>query len=142
MGFPAYDRSAGRIVADAFGVRHATLRALIAELEHGPRLRRADDLAQKLGLRNRFQLAHLLMRHDLPTLVDLRAILRVVIWVQRWETHGLSLVGQALSEGRDPAAYSKTVRRVAGRPWSEIRMRGTDTVARALAARFRGGSQT
>jgi hypothetical protein len=142
MGIPAEDRSVVTIVADAFAARDATFRGLIAELNGGPVSQRADALARKLGLKDRFQLAYRLRRAGLPSFVDLRAILRVVTWVHRWETEGLSLARQALSEGRDPAAYSKTVRHVTGHSWSDIRQRGAHAVAGVLATRFRGGSAT
>jgi hypothetical protein len=99
-------------------------------------------MARRLGLRSRFQLAHRLSRVGVPTLLDLRGILCVVTWVHRWEREGLPLARQALNAGRDPAAWSKTVRRVTGDSWSEIRLRGAAAVAAGLAPRFRGGSQT
>jgi hypothetical protein len=142
MGFPAGDLSVAELVGEAFGVRDATIRALLAELEAERSRQRADALAQKLGLRNRFQLAHLLSRDDLPSLTGLRAILRVVTCVHRWETLGSPLARQALTETRDPAAWSKAVRRTTGRCWREIRNRGARAVATDLAARFRGGSST
>ncbi len=142
MGLSAQRLSAGRIVADAFQVRDAVLRDLIAELEnHAPR-QRADALAKRLGLQSRFQMAHRLSRARLPTLVGLRAILRVVAWVERWETEGIPLARQALTAGQDPAAWSKTVRHVTGRSWSEIRLKGAQDIASELATRFRGGSGT
>ena len=78
------------MLADALGVRKGWVRTLIAELEKGHLPQRADALACKLGFRNRHHLAHRLSRSGLPALVHLRAMVKVVIWVHRWETEGLA----------------------------------------------------
>lgn len=129
-------------VINAFDVRDPIIRALIAELGSERHRQRAEVLAKRLGLRNRFHLAHLLSKRKLPSLVSLRAVLRVVTLVHQWETQRASLARQALRNGQDPAAWCKTVRRVTGHRWREIRETGANAVAAELARRFRGGSLT
>ena len=142
MGSPAEVASPGALVAEAFHVRDGPIRALIAELEAEHSRQVADALAQKLGLRNRFDLARLLSADHVPSVTILRGILHVVTWTYRWETQRLSLAQQALSAGRDPAAWSKTVHHLTGSCWREIRERGARRVANELAARFGDGSAT
>ena len=64
MGLPAEDISATKCVIEAFGIRHATIQALITELDADRSRRVADVLAVRVGLRNRYQLAHLLAVED------------------------------------------------------------------------------
>lgn len=142
MGSGAEAPVAADLVADAFGVRRGALHVILAELEVESSRQHSDVLARRLGLRNRFQLARLLTGHDLPSLTSLRMILWAVTRVHRWETQGLPLSRQALLQGRDPAAWSKSFRRITGHHWREIRDWGAQGLAIELARRFSGGSRT
>ena len=113
--------SAGGIVAEAFTARDSVFDALVAALDDGSTSPRADDLARRLGLRNRFQLAYRLNKLGLPTVLDLKGIVRVVRWVHRWQAEGVSLAEQALSVAKDPTGFYKTVRRVTGCAWLDVR---------------------
>jgi len=132
---------AARLLADTFDVRDPTILALLWELGAGARTS-AARLAATVGLRSRFALSRLLTRNQLPTLTDLRGCLRVLRWLRTWETERVPLSHQALSNGEDPAAWYRTVKRVTGRDWAEIRRIGTKAAAAELRERFVRGSAT
>lgn len=143
MDLPTERPSVAKLLADAFDVRDPVVAALISELEiDSAEARRASLLARKLGLRNRFDLAHRLSRSKVPCLSELRASLRVLKWVRAWEAEGAPLSRQALREGQDPAVWYRTVKHVTGRCWSDIRRRGTYTIVADLRQRHFGGSKT
>ncbi len=133
--------SVPRLVTDAFDVRDPTVVALLWELGAGIRTS-ADHLAAAVGLSNRFALSRLLSRYRLPSLTDLRGCLRVLQWLRTWETDRVPLSHQALKNGEDPAAWYRTVKRVTGQDWSELKGSSTTLVAAALRERFVRGSET
>jgi hypothetical protein len=92
----------------------------------------AREVAHRVGLRNRFQLARLLEREGLPCLEDVAGWIRVLLWVQQWEKSGLALSHSALGATRDPSTCYRTVERVTGFRWSRVRTLGSDWVLLAF----------
>jgi hypothetical protein len=94
----------------------------------------AHLFAAAVGLRNRFQLARTLQREGLPSLEVLGAWIRVLDWVLDWETSGQAVSDTALRALRDPAQCYRTVLRVTGLSWTEVRLRGSTWVLLELSA--------
>lgn len=99
--------------------------ALAAIVEHRGFIGSGDSLARRLGISNRHVLNRLLRADGLPPCTKLAAWIRVLCWVAEFENSGASLSRQALAAGRDPAVYSRTVRRVTGWDWRAVRLRGS-----------------
>src|SRR5260370_147499 len=94
----------------------------------------AHDVASRLGLRNRFELARLLKAEGLPPLHDLAAWASVVDWVQQAEGGGRSLCQLAFRARKDPATCYRTVKRVTGLLWHRLKAKGiTEACHRFLA---------
>src|SRR2546425_11762938 len=85
----------------------------------------AQLVAQKLGFRNRFQLARLLKREGLPPLHRLAAWTTILSWVRTAEREGACLFRLAFRWHRHPAACYRLVKEVTGLPWTEARRRGS-----------------
>jgi hypothetical protein len=116
---------------------HAVIRHLVISQGYpGP----AHEIAIAVGLRNRFQLSRLLDREGLPSLENLAAWIRVMIWALEWETSKTSLSQTALGAIRDPAASYRTVERVTGFSWNRVRSLGSSWVLLALVERCRRSS--
>lgn len=99
----------------------AVLDALVAcDGEFG----RARFFAVRLGFRDRHQLARVLAREGLPPLEELAAWIRVIRWVLSWEQDRTALSELALGGGADPAVCYRTVRRLTGANWRDVRARG------------------
>lgn len=143
MGLPAESGSGNNSLARMFGVSEPTLLALFAELDSSRAgAMRADLVALRLGLSSRFTLARLLKRYNLPCLTELKACFRVLRWIRRWEAETVPLARQALHDGQDPAIWYRTVRRVTGRSWSEVRQRGRPAVLEEWRQRYGRGSES
>jgi len=82
--------------------------------------------ARSVGLRNRDQLRRVLDADGLPCLEDLAGWIRVLGWLVDLETTGVSLSRGALCSGQDPKTRYRTVKRLTGRAWGEVRLLGTD----------------
>lgn len=95
------------------------------------------QVASALGLRNRHQLARLLVRENLPSQETLAGWIRIAFWVVAWEAHGTALAQTCLRDGDDPAVRFRTVRRLTGCTWSELRTRGSLWVALELRGQCR-----
>lgn len=94
-----------------------------------------DLFARQLGLTSRHQLARLLHREGLPPFQELLGWSRLLTWLERWETTGMSLCRCAIEMGVDPAACYRLVRRLTGLPWTEVRRRGTVWIVLVLSER-------
>jgi hypothetical protein len=94
-----------------------------------------DQLAQCVGLQNRHLLNRVLRSDGLPPCNKLAAWIRVLFWAMEFEDTGASLTRQALATGRDPAVFCRTVRRVTGCDWKEVRHRGSVWILLELVAR-------
>jgi len=95
----------------------------------------AHDVASRLGLRNRFELARLLKAEGLLPLHDLAAWASVLDWVQHAEGTGCSLCQLAFRARKDPATCYRTVKRVTGLHWHELKVRGITEVLHRFLAR-------
>jgi hypothetical protein len=87
--------------------------------------RDAAEVAARLGLANRYALARLLHNEGLPSYRRIAGWIRVLALVMAWEESHRSLSRSALDRADDPAAYSRTVRRITGLTWTEVRNRGS-----------------
>jgi len=99
----------------------------------GGALGTAQELAPHLGMRSRFQLARFLRQEGLPPLHDLAGWACVLDWLERAEKSGYSLCQLAFRSKKDPAACYRTVKRITGRSWGELKRRGS----RRLVVDFR-----
>lgn len=85
----------------------------------------ADSFARSVGLRNRDQLRRILIADGLPCLEDLAAWIRVLGWTIDSEASGVALSRAALRIGKDPRSCYRTVKRLTGRNWGEVRSFGS-----------------
>jgi hypothetical protein len=89
---------------------------------------RAHLFARTMGFRNRDQLRRVLAADGLPCLEDLASWIRLLGWVVDAETLGVALSRGALHSGKDPRSWYRTVQRLTGRPWGEVRALGSGWV--------------
>ena len=101
------------------------VRALIAARGSVPN---ANRFAEALGLRNRDQLRRILIADGLPCLQDLAGWVRLLGWALDAEKLGVGLSRSALEDGKDPRSGYRTVRRLTGKSWTEVRALGSDAV--------------
>ncbi len=106
-----------------------------AIVHSGSRFVNSTTLARRVGLRDRHQLDRLLHNEGLPTYKELAGWIRVLMWVVEWEQSGMALSTSALNAGLSPEAYGRTVVRVTGSSWTEVRSRGSTWVLLELARR-------
>jgi hypothetical protein len=107
---------------------HLSLRAqaiVDALLLTGGSIGTAQELAPLIGERNRFGLARLLRREGLPPLHDLAGWTRVLSWLETSERSGCSLCQLAFRSKKDPAACYRTVKRITGLGWCDVKRRGS-----------------
>jgi len=98
----------------------------------------AEEVASHLGLHSRFDLGRLLKREGLPPLHRLAAWASVLTWLERAEVNGCSLCRLAFHARKDPATCYRTVKRITGLPWLEVRRLGSAWVAQRFIAQCRG----
>ncbi len=99
----------------------------------------AGEVAPHLGLHNRFELGRLLKHEGLPALHYLAAWASVLTWLDGAESTGCSLCQLAFRARKDPATCYRTVKRITGLPWLEIRRRGSAWVVQRFIAQCRLG---
>jgi hypothetical protein len=87
-----------------------------------------EVVAQRLGLRNRFELARLLHRDGLPSLRRLADWVTLLAWVKRAERQSTSLCRIAFTTGRHPSACYRVVRELTGLRWTEVMAKGSKWV--------------
>jgi hypothetical protein len=97
----------------------------------------SNAFARSVGFRNRDQLRRILASDGLPCLEDLAGWIRVLGWLVEMETSGVSLSRGALCSGQDPKSRYRTVKRLTGRTWGEVRLLGTDCLLLEFAAVIR-----
>lgn len=85
----------------------------------------ANSFARSNGFRNRDHLRRTLSTDGLPCLEDLAGWIRLLGWVIDAETSGLALSREALRAGKNPCSYYRTVKRLTGRAWGEVRVLGS-----------------
>ena len=95
----------------------------------------SQQVAQLLGLRNRFELARLLKHEGLPPLQDLAGWAALLGWVDCAERTGSSMCQLAFLAHKDPAACYRLVKRLTGLHWREIRFQGSAWVLQGFVAR-------
>ncbi len=95
-----------------------------AVLISGGSIGTASEVAPRLGLQNRFELRRLLQREGLPGLHVLAEWASVLAWLERAESTGCSLCHLAFRAHKDPATCYRTVKRITGLHWLEVRQRG------------------
>lgn len=100
-------------------------------------------LARRVGLKNRHTLDRVLQNEGLQTYKQLSGWIRVLRWVVDWENDHVALSRSALRSGKNSGIYPRTVRRVTGLSWSQVRGRGSSWVLLELVSRcaFLPGAQ-
>lgn len=106
-----------------------------AVLLSGGSIGTAQQVASHLGFHNRFELARFLKREGLPPLHDLAAWASVLTWVDRNEHTGCSLCQLAFGARRDPAVCYRTVKRITGLQWHDLKHKGLAWVVERFIAR-------
>jgi hypothetical protein len=81
----------------------------------------ADGFAIRIGLRNRHQLNRAIRHVGLPSYRMLAAFTRVLALRDQADARHRSLCAETIDAGFDPAWAYRTVKRVTGRRWSDIR---------------------
>ena len=105
---------------------------LKALLDSGCKYQAASVSADLMHLRNRHAVNRTLRKHGLPTYRRLVGWVRVLSMVLSWERYGRALSRSATDLDGDPASYSRTIKRVTGLSWSEVRSRGSAWVLMRL----------
>jgi len=100
----------------------------------GGELGSAEQVADALHFRSRFQLARRLRREGLPPLHEIADWIRVMHWVDEWEEQGTALCRQAVRAGRDPSVCYRLVRRMTGIDWRDVRRRGSTWIAERVVS--------
>jgi hypothetical protein len=95
----------------------------------------AAKVARSIGLSSRFALARRMRREGLPALHQLAAWLRVLGWVTDAEHGTESLFMIATQSDKHPAACYRTVKRLTGLTWMELRALGTSGALRLFLRR-------
>lgn len=96
----------------------------------------AREVANRVGLRSRFQLARLLKRDGLPPLHRLAEWATVLSWVTVSERTGASLCHIAFRSGRHPSACYRLVKEVTGLCWAEVLARGSRWLQQRFLRQF------
>jgi hypothetical protein len=134
-----------RLIAAVLPGSAPTARKVVARLIVGRgTFGSALTFSRALGFDNRHQLSRELAREGVPALEDLAGWVKTILWTAEWELHHRALSNAALRDAADPAIRYRTVERITGRPWSEVRRLGTvglilqlDTIIRAARDRDR-----
>jgi hypothetical protein len=84
----------------------------------------SELLARKITKHSRHQVARILSRDGLPCLKRLRSWIRLIDWLFQWEAKSTSLYDSAISQDLNPAQCYRSVKRLTGLRWSEVRTRG------------------
>lgn len=103
----------------------------------GGRFVSSTSLATQVGLQDRHALDRLLYNEGLPTYKRLSGWIRVLTWVLEWESTHRALSNAALGAGLNTEVYGRTVQRVTGQTWTEVRSRGSSWVLLELVGRRR-----
>jgi len=85
----------------------------------------ATKVATSIGLSSRFALGRMMRGAGLPALHELAAWVRLFGWVTRAEQGTGSLFAIATHSGRSPAVCYRTVKRLTGLTWVELRSLGS-----------------
>ena len=99
-----------------------------------------NGFARSLTFRNRDQLRRVLAADGLPCLEDLAGWVRVFGWLLDAEESGLALSKGALEAGKDPGSCYRTVRRLTGKSWGELRRLGSGWLLLEFDRALRAGT--
>jgi hypothetical protein len=97
----------------------------------------AAAVAHRLGL-SRFALARMLARQGLPGLRELAGWISVLEWINQAERSRVPLFVFATRTRRSPAVCYRTVKRLTGLTWGQLKRRGALFAIALFAARCRG----
>lgn len=97
----------------------------------------ATKVARSMGLSSRFALARRLRREGLPALHELAAWVRLLGWVNHAEQGTGSLFAIATQFDRHPAECYRSVKRLTGLTWVELRALGMSGAVRLFLRRCR-----
>jgi hypothetical protein len=113
-------------------------RAIVdALLLSGGSIGSATRVAERLGLPSRFALGRMLRRQGLPGLRELAAWVSLLDWVILTEHSQAPLFAIATHARRNPAVCYRTVKRLTGLTWAQLKGRGSRWVLRQFIARCR-----
>ena len=118
-------RDADDVLKDA--LRHLSVRGqtiLDAVRLAGGTIGSTATVARRLGLPNRFALARMMRRDGLPGLRELGAWVALLEWVAVAERAGTPLFAIAVRSHKSPAVCYRTVKRLTGLTWMQLRERG------------------
>src|SRR6267154_5472084 len=101
----------------------------------GGKIGSAAEVAGVLGLPSRFALGRMLLRQGLPGLRELAGWIGVLEWVRATERSNASLFVIATRSHRNPAVCYRTVRRLTGLTWVELKARGSSWALRLFIDR-------
>jgi hypothetical protein len=106
---------------------HLTARGqqvLAAVANQAGRIGGANCLTRQLGLPSRHCLARLLRREGLPAIEELCGWMSVLNLLQDYEHTHQSLYQLAIRTTRHPPTCYRTVKRITGKTWTQVRMEG------------------
>lgn len=101
----------------------------------GGRIWSAAEMARLLGIPSRFTLGRMLRRQGLPGLRELASWINVLGWVIVAERSKASLFLIATRSRRIPAVCYRTVKRLTGLTWVELKARGSPWALRLFIDR-------
>ena len=84
----------------------------------------ADEMAARVGLQNRFQLARLLQREGTPAFGQLADWICLLQWLWEAEEKRVTLLQLSRATATDAATCYRRCKRILGVPWSVARARG------------------
>lgn len=131
----AVERTATMVHAALWWLSPDAHRIVDAIIARGGSARGSEFLAASLNCRNRHELRRRLVREGLPTLEVLAAWIRLLLWLSHWEHGNVALSRGALDCGSDYGPRFRTVKRLTGRFWSEVRHLGSAWALLELVAR-------
>jgi YVTN family beta-propeller protein len=85
---------------------------------------KVDEMATRLGLQSRYQVARLLRREGLPSFSELTDWMCLLSFLWQAESSSRPLLQLVQSAGMDPATCYRRCKRTLGVPWSVARRRG------------------
>ncbi len=117
---------------------HLSLRARVildALLLTGGSIGSATKVAQRSGLPSRHALGRMLRRQGLPGLRELAAWISLLGWIILTERSKVPLFLIATHSHRSPAVCYRTVKRLTGLTWVQLKVRGSPWALRLFVAR-------
>ncbi|HEX9727815.1 MAG TPA: hypothetical protein VGA37_04870 [Gemmatimonadales bacterium] len=127
------------IVTLLLPARSEATRSLLKLLvESGGSVHGAETMALRAGFRNRHQMRRALIAEQLPPATEIAGWIRVLRWSIDWETAGQTPSASALHKGLDPATHYRTVLKITGAHWTDVKQHGPGWVTLKLLERCHG----